>query len=135
MDSEKATTQTSASDDLKQAKAVDFIVQYIVLRKDLNWPLGALIAQSCHAATSAMHLFSSDDVTQAYLSDLNNMHKVVLGVDNLADLESLNKKLIENNVKFKLWTEQPENIATAIATKPYMKKEIERFFKKFKLLK
>ena len=117
------------------AQKPDIIVQYIVLRKDLNWPLGALIAQCCHASTAAMHLYSSDELTQRYFSNLDNMHKVVLGAENLADLESLNKKLIDNNLKFKLWTEQPENILTGLATKPYLKKDIEKFFKRFKLLK
>lgn len=32
------------------------IVQYIVVRRDLNWPLGALMAQACHASTAATHL-------------------------------------------------------------------------------
>ena len=37
------------------------IVQYILVRGDLllteGWPLGAVIAQACHAATAAIHLF------------------------------------------------------------------------------
>ena len=69
--------QTASSNDIKQK--VDFLVQYIVLRKDLNWPLGALIAQTCHASTAAMHLFSNDELTQSYFNNLDNMHKVVLG--------------------------------------------------------
>lgn len=111
------------------------IVQYIVLRKDLKWPLGALITQCCHASTSAIHLYNSDTQTQQYLNDLDRMHKIVLGIENLVDLDDLNKTLNENNVKFKLWIEQPENIPTCLATKPYPKTEIERFFKKFKLFK
>lgn len=60
------------------------IVQYIIVRSDLknalNWPLGAVIAQCCHAATAIMHLHAEDEATKSYLADLNNMHKVVLEV-------------------------------------------------------
>jgi hypothetical protein len=37
------------------------LVQYVVVRGDLlakqAWPLGAVLAQACHAATAAIHLF------------------------------------------------------------------------------
>ena len=37
------------------------IVQYILIRGDLllkeAWPMGAVLAQACHAATAAIHLF------------------------------------------------------------------------------
>lgn len=60
------------------------LIQYIVVRGDLlrvqNWPLGALIAQCCHAATAVNHLFRDDPDTQKYFADLDNMHKVVLEV-------------------------------------------------------
>ena len=50
-------------------------------------------------------------------------------------LRSLSTKLTENKVDHKLWIEQPENIPTCIATKPYPKSEIQSYFKKFKLFK
>ena len=50
-------------------------------------------------------------------------------------LQSLSAKLTENKVDHKLWIEQPENIPTCIATKPYPKSEIQSYFKKFKLFK
>lgn len=60
------------------------IVQYVLVRsdllKDLGWSIGALVAQACHAATAVMHLNKDDEVTIQYLSDLDNMHKVVLEV-------------------------------------------------------
>lgn len=60
------------------------IVQYIIVRSDLkstlNWPLGAIIAQCCHAATAVMHQNYDDDETKEYLKDMDNMHKVVLQV-------------------------------------------------------
>jgi len=39
------------------------IVQYIFVRGDLllkeGWPVGAVMAQACHAATASIHLFYS----------------------------------------------------------------------------
>jgi|GEM_PF-3860661 len=63
------------------------IVQYVVVRGDLKkvlkWSTGALIAQACHATAAITHLYSDDEVTQLYLKDLDNMHKVVLEVSKV----------------------------------------------------
>ena len=63
------------------------LVQYVVVRKDLmttlKWPVGAVIAQACHACTSIIHLTYEDEFTKKYLHDLDNMHKVVLEVSHL----------------------------------------------------
>jgi peptidyl-tRNA hydrolase len=60
------------------------IVQYIVVRGDLltvlKWPIGAVIAQACHACTAVTHMYREDSHMQAYLADIDNMHKVVLEV-------------------------------------------------------
>lgn len=60
------------------------IVQYVVVRgdllKSLQWPVGAVIAQACHACSAVIHLYHDDPHTQSYLADLDNMHKVVLEV-------------------------------------------------------
>lgn len=62
------------------------LVQYVVLRRDLQavlgWPLGALVAQACHAATAAIHLHYEHPQTREYLQDLDTMHKVVLEVSS-----------------------------------------------------
>jgi len=55
------------------------IVQYIVVRRDLNWPLGALMAQACHASTAATHLHyqhpgnSSEFSLRLVLADKNGV--------------------------------------------------------------
>ena len=113
----------------------DPIVQYIAIRSDLKWPKGALIAQSCHASVAAVHLNYMDEETVDYLKNLDSMHKIVVGVVSQADLVALSETLIENEIKFKLWTEQPENIPTCIATKPYTKSLVDKFFKTFKLFR
>lgn len=60
------------------------IVQYILVRGDLTkalgWPLGAIIAQACHASVAVTHEFYSDEHTKQYLQDVDHMHKVVLEV-------------------------------------------------------
>lgn len=65
----------------------DKIVQYVVVRGDLlrtmNWPVGAVLAQACHAVTAVTHLFYTDKSTQKYLEDLDNMHKIVLEVSKI----------------------------------------------------
>jgi len=117
----------------------DTIVQYILIRGDLllkeAWPVGAVLAQACHAASAAIHLFYSDEDTQRYLSDLDNMHKVVLEVGGEADLVKVAEKLKEASVDHKLWVEQPENFPTCLAVKPYPKEQVQKYFKKFKLYK
>ena len=48
-------------------------------------------------------------------------------------LKDLHSKLESNSVDHKLWVEQPENIPTCIAVRPYLKSEVQSFFKGFKL--
>ncbi|XP_056418979.1 putative peptidyl-tRNA hydrolase PTRHD1 [Hyla sarda] len=115
------------------------LVQYVVLRKDLQsglgWPLGALVAQACHAATAIIHLHYKHQQTQEYLQELDSMHKVVLEVPDEVTLTGLAETLKAANIDHKLWIEQPENIPTCIALRPYPKEEVHRYLKKFKLLK
>ena len=44
------------------------IVQYVVVRSDLmktlSWPVGALIAQACHASTAVMHQFYDHETSE-----------------------------------------------------------------------
>ncbi|VVC88269.1 unnamed protein product [Leptidea sinapis] len=114
-------------------------VQYILLRsdlmKDLGWTIGALVAQACHASTAVLHIFKDDKNTIEYLNNLDNMHKVVLEVPNEDSLKKVTDKLKENSIDHKLWIEQPENIPTCVALKPYPKEEVKKYFGKFKLYK
>ncbi|KAK9884627.1 hypothetical protein WA026_007467 [Henosepilachna vigintioctopunctata] len=115
------------------------IVQYVIVRsdliKELRWPVGAIIAQACHAVTAVTHLYCDDEHMKKYLDDLDNMHKIVLEVSNEKSIELLHNELEENGIKHKLWIEQPENIPTCLVVKPYPKEDVQKFFKKFKLFK
>ena len=70
------------------------LVQYVIVRRDLidslKWPVGAVIAQACHACTAAVHMTYDDEHTQLYLSKLDSMHKVVLEVNCYFAYDSLN---------------------------------------------
>lgn len=59
----------------------------------------------------------------------------MLQVPDEESLKKLSEKLNENAISHKLWIEQPENIATCIAVKPFPKEEVKKFFNKFKLMK
>ncbi|XP_006055127.1 putative peptidyl-tRNA hydrolase PTRHD1 [Bubalus bubalis] len=116
------------------------LVQYLVLRKDLSqppfsWPAGAVVAQACHAATAALHLHRDHPHTAAYLRELERMRKVVLEAPDETTLKLLAEMLQQKNIDHKLWMEQPENIPTCIALRPYPKEEVSQYLKKFRLFK
>ncbi|XKL61682.1 hypothetical protein PGB90_001515 [Kerria lacca] len=114
------------------------IVQYILVRgdllKNLNWSLGAVVAQACHACVAVIHQYYTDECTQQYVQDIDNMHKVVLEIPNEEEFKKIQDLLIEKNIYHKVWIEQPENISTCIAIKPYPKNNVQKYFKKYKLL-
>lgn len=92
--------------------------------KGLNWPMGAVITQACHAATAAIHQFRAHPDTQLYLDKLGEMHKVTLETSNLNSLEKVAAKLESKGVGFCKWLEQPENIFTCLATIPVKKSQL-----------
>ncbi|EZG45803.1 peptidyl-tRNA hydrolase type 2 [Gregarina niphandrodes] len=110
------------------------LVQYLIIRKDLGWPLGAMIAQGAHAAVAATEMFRDDLATRVYLESLETMHKIVLGIDGERQLTDLGEVLAAKDVKHYCWREQPENIPTVIALKPYNRKKVNSLFRKLKLL-
>jgi peptidyl-tRNA hydrolase len=115
------------------------LVQFVVVRRDLlktmEWPVGSVIAQACHACMAVTWACRDDADVQAYLADLGGMHKVVKECKGETQLQSLADKLTEEGVAFHLWVEQPENIPTAIALKPYPRDVVAPLLKKFQLFK
>ena len=113
------------------------MIQYVLVRGDLrkSWPLGAIIAQACHACTAIIFQHKDDENVIKYTSDIDNMHKCVLEIKSEEQMKNLSQTLIENGVDHKLWVEQPENFPTCIAVKPYPKADIQKYFKKYNLLK
>ena len=118
----------------------DWLVQYVVLRRDLGgslgWPLGSVVAQGAHAAVAACAEFADDPDTRAYVGadNLAHMRKVCLGVKGEAQLLNLSAKLTDAGVAHRLWRELPEDVPTALATKPALKSHVAAHFKKVSLL-
>nr|AWA45024.1 putative peptidyl-tRNA hydrolase PTRHD1 [Saccharum spontaneum] len=140
----------TAAGEVGGKEAVDVLVQYVVLRRDLAdaWPLGSVVAQGCHAAVAAVWAHRDHPDTAAYCApdNLDRMHKacstfcltrspVTLEVKGETQLKNLSEKLEAAGVRHKLWIEQPENIPTCIATAPCPKSQVSSFFKKLKLCK
>eukprot|EP00741_Cyanophora_paradoxa_P020792 tig00021312_g20071.t1 len=134
-----------ASKAAEKEKYENTLVQYICVRGDLqksmNWPTGSVIAQAAHAAVGIIFETAEDPAVRDYCSGgvgdsvARNMHKVVVEAKDEKDLTKLALSLSEEKVLHKVWIEQPENIPTCLATKPYPRKDIARFFKKFRLYK
>ncbi|CAN4105253.1 unnamed protein product [Withania somnifera] len=134
-----SATTAGGNNSVEENSVTDTVVQYVVLRKDLidTWPLGSVVTQGCHAAVAAIWSHKDDDVTLQYCSpsNLDSMHKVALEVKGEAQILNLAEKLKAGGIAHKLWIEQPENIPTCLATKPYPKSLVSSFFKKLKLCK
>ncbi|XP_010422818.1 PREDICTED: putative peptidyl-tRNA hydrolase PTRHD1 [Camelina sativa] len=129
----------SSNDENSAKNPEDVVVQYVVLRRDLidSWPLGSVVTQGCHASVAAIWSFKDDPVTLQYCDPqhIDSMHKVTLEVKGETQMMNLSEKLKLGGISHKLWMEQPENIPTCIATKPYPKSQVSSFFKKLKLCK
>lgn len=99
--------------------------------------MGSVVAQGCHAAVAAIHTFSEASATKSYLEGeaLGRMRKVVLEVKDEAQLLEYKDKLNSNNIDFHLWIEQPENIPSCLALRPYEKEELGKLLRGLKLFK
>ncbi|KAK6158666.1 hypothetical protein DH2020_005980 [Rehmannia glutinosa] len=136
MESSTAANATADSAGIAQgteSAAADILVQYVVLRRDLidTWPLGSVVTQGCHASVAAIWLHKDDPDTLQYCSasNLDSMHKVTLEVKGETQMLNLSDKLKVGGIAHKLWIEQPENIPTCLATKPYPKSLYHHFSK------
>eukprot|EP00268_Persea_americana_P003818 TRINITY_DN11168_c0_g2_i1.p1 TRINITY_DN11168_c0_g2~~TRINITY_DN11168_c0_g2_i1.p1 ORF type:complete len:206 (-),score=28.35 TRINITY_DN11168_c0_g2_i1:370-987(-) len=132
-------SNSGTGDGEENRESTDVLVQYVVLRRDLidTWPLGSVVTQGCHASVAAIWSNRDDPLTLGYCSDrnLNSMHKVTLEVKGESQILNLSEKLNEGGIAHKLWIEQPENIPTCLATKPYPKSAVSLFFRRLKLCK
>uniref|UniRef100_A0A8V0Y6H3 peptidyl-tRNA hydrolase n=1 Tax=Gallus gallus TaxID=9031 RepID=A0A8V0Y6H3_CHICK len=108
------------------------LVQYVVLRGDLarSWSLGAVVAQGCHAALAAAHAHWHHPDTRAYLSAGGAMRTVVLEAPDEAALTALAQTLQQHSIDHEVWTEQPENVPSCLALRPYPKDQVHPHLKK-----
>lgn len=133
------------------------IKQLIVVRKDLEMPVGKLAAQVSHA--SLLSFLNSLDKTdeknenaeknkETYILDKNNysydwIHgsftKVVLGVKNESQLLKYKKIAEENGIPFALITDEGrtcfdrEPTITCLGVGPYDNDILDKFFKRLRL--
>lgn len=98
-----------------------FVIVRRDLLKELQWPVGAVISQACHAVSAVLWSYRDHPATIEYMADMDRMHKVTLEVKNEAQLRKLADTLKQFQIDFVEWKEQPENTSTAIATRPYRK--------------
>uniref|UniRef100_A0A7S0A333 peptidyl-tRNA hydrolase n=1 Tax=Pyrodinium bahamense TaxID=73915 RepID=A0A7S0A333_9DINO len=109
------------------APSNDPLAIYVVLRKDLGWPTGALINQACHACTAAVWEAREDEQAVLYMSEAEGqMVKYTLGVDGEDKLTKVAKKLTDAGVPFRLWIEQPEDVPVCLATWPRRRSELKK---------
>ncbi|KAJ2794982.1 hypothetical protein H4R20_006039 [Coemansia guatemalensis] len=104
---------------------------FIVMRKDLvkvmcvlQWPLGSVVAQGSHAAVAAIWKYREDARVKEYTDNIESMHKVVLSTKNEASLLKMAENLKQKSIPYYLWTEQPENTPTCLATVPVMRSDL-----------
>lgn len=114
------------------------LVQYLLVRSDLDkarYGRGALIAQGAHAAVAAIEQHRHLPTTQAYLADLDHMHKIVLAAPSAEAIEGVAAALRGAALGHRVWLEQPEAVVTALATAPYQRSVLAAFFTGLKLLR
>ncbi|NXQ36328.1 PTRD1 hydrolase, partial [Alaudala cheleensis] len=122
------------------AESAAALVQYVVLRGDLarpplSWPLGAVVAQGCHAALDAVHSYREHPDTGAYLEQGGAMRTVVLEAPDERSLLDLSARLLREGVGHRLWTEAPEGIPTALALRPCPRAEVQPLLRGLRLLR
>eukprot|EP00747_Dinoflagellata_sp_TGD_P007958 gnl/TRDRNA2_/TRDRNA2_117587_c0_seq2.p1 gnl/TRDRNA2_/TRDRNA2_117587_c0~~gnl/TRDRNA2_/TRDRNA2_117587_c0_seq2.p1 ORF type:complete len:163 (+),score=43.36 gnl/TRDRNA2_/TRDRNA2_117587_c0_seq2:40-528(+) len=112
----------------------DPLVMYVVLRKDLDWPMGAMVNQACHAASAVSWESREDPQAIAYLTQAEGqMTTVTMGAKDEAELQKAADRLKAAGIPYKVWVEQPEGVSSALATWPRRRSEMQKCFKGLKL--
>merc|ERR1719221_1524687 len=110
--------------------SVDPLVMYVLLRKDLEWPIGAVINQACHLCTAVAWEAKTDSEAVEFMSEASaQMTNYTMGAKDTAELDKVAGRLRDAGLPFKLWVEQPENISVGLATWPRRKSVVEKCFK------
>lgn len=100
------------------------LIQYILIMTDsvADWPLGAVVAQGCHAAIAcaAKYKETVEFIEYTDSPDLCTMKKIVLGC-SVKEWTEIRSKCESIGIEFFEWFEEPEKILTAVAFKPGLK--------------
>ncbi|KAJ2999893.1 hypothetical protein HDV02_001412 [Globomyces sp. JEL0801] len=74
---------------------------YVILRRDLlklGFGPGSMISQACHGTSKLLWEYKNDPQVIEYMNDIENMHKVILEIKNLNQLELLGNQLTNDNI-------------------------------------
>ena len=116
------------------------VVQYIIVRKDLNMTHGKMAAQCCHASVGSVYPFLEDPFVKEWLSKA--FTKIILRAKNKNDLEKLMDKLdieqfiykkIVDNCRTELEKESEEGTLTCIGIRPMPKSYLKEVLKGYQL--
>ncbi|KAI8872868.1 peptidyl-tRNA hydrolase II [Ramicandelaber brevisporus] len=135
-----STNTNTADQSSDQLPLTMLIVVRRDLLKTLNWSTGSVITQACHASTAILSRYRDDLDIQQYTDTTNGhlerMHKIVYETKNLESLNKLADSLNVSGIRHHVWIEQPEDIATCLATVPLRRTpEVKQLFKKCALFK
>eukprot|EP00928_Gymnodinium_smaydae_P020138 TRINITY_DN17788_c0_g1_i1.p1 TRINITY_DN17788_c0_g1~~TRINITY_DN17788_c0_g1_i1.p1 ORF type:complete len:213 (-),score=46.82 TRINITY_DN17788_c0_g1_i1:301-918(-) len=110
------------------------LVTYVLVRKDLGWPVGRLLTQVGHVCMAVAWEARDDPEATFYMSEAaEQMTKVTLEVENEEELLMYQQRLGFAKVPCKLWLEQPEGIPVCLATWPRPRSRVNGYLKPLKL--
>ncbi|AHL30088.1 peptidyl-tRNA hydrolase PTH2 [Encephalitozoon intestinalis ATCC 50506] len=99
------------------------VVQYILLRSDLSFSRGAVIAQACHSSVYSIEKYRNHPDTIEYLENIESMAKIILKIKE-KDVEEIAGYLTSKGIDHTVWIEDPERIPTCISLRPYKRSHI-----------
>ncbi|KAG9396350.1 Peptidyl-tRNA hydrolase, PTH2 [Carpediemonas membranifera] len=111
------------------------VIQAVIVRKDLDWPMGAICSQVSHASNALWAQHGSDHPLLAqYTAEYEGMTTVVCGIATEEKLRNLAAKIAADETLLShLWVEQPENIPSALAVIG-VRDTVRSYTKRLKLL-
>ena len=121
-------------------QSVDKIIQYLIVRRDLEMSHGKMSAQVAHASLGSVYQELNDPDVKVWLSGA--FTKVVLQAKNFHHLERLSLQLIKDGIVHKeIWDncltelrqETPSGTLTCVGIKPYPKSVIAKYVKRYQL--
>lgn len=94
-----------------------------------------IIYPSCIFENGSINYYMYDFFRKENFERFIWIMQVTLEVKGEPQILNLSEKLTAGGILHRLWIEQPENIPTCLATKPYPKSLVSPFFRKLKLCK
>ena len=118
------------------------VVQYLLIRKDLNMSNGKMAAQASHCSLASVYLYMDDEYVKEWLSKA--FTKVVLSISGLNEANKIIEVLknnsivhavIQDNCRTELEPEEDGRTLTCIGIKPYPKSLVHPLIKRLQLYK